>query len=121
LSSAEADLRAIRQRTLNLYDAVTLLMLLGIAIMIAYAIHLGPLASPGAQESFGFAIALMALMGALLFHVVDRTYRTWPLGRRFSPTPPGPVTLQSQVRFVKALVFALTVAAIAYVLAGLFV
>ncbi|MGP8074332.1 MAG: hypothetical protein ACLQD9_07915 [Thermoplasmata archaeon] len=119
MSSPDDDLALVRRRTLELYDTVTLLMLLGIAIMIAYAIHIGPLTSPGAQQSFGLAIALMALMGAVLFHVVDRTYRSWPLGRKFSPTPPGPVTLQSEVRFVKVLIFVLAAAAIAYVLGGL--
>lgn len=119
MSSEEADLAAVRERTLALYDAVTVLMLLGIAILIAYSIRLGSLASPGAQESFGLAIALMALMGAVLFHVVDRTYRSWPLGRKFSPTPPGPVTLAAQVRFVKVVVLVIAAAAIAYVVGGL--
>ena len=63
-SCAARRVAAVRERTLALYDAVTVLMLLGIAILIAYSIRLGSLASPGAQESFGLAIALMALMGA---------------------------------------------------------
>ncbi len=104
MSSEEVDLATVRARTLALYDSVAVLMLVGIAVLIVYAIHLGSLASPGAQESFGLAIALMSLMGAILFHVTDRTYRSWPLGRRFSPTPPGPVTLQAEVRFVKVVV-----------------
>ena len=119
MSSAEDGLAEIRRRTLALYDTVTALMLVGIAVLIVYAIHIGSLASPGAQESFGLAIALMALMGAVLFHVVDRTYRVWPFGRRFAPTPPGPVTLAAQVRFVKVVVVVLTAAAIAYLLGGL--
>ena len=50
LSSEEADLAAVRARTLTLYDAVTVLMLLGIAILIAYSIHLGSLASPARRN-----------------------------------------------------------------------
>lgn len=120
LSSAELDRGRAVRRVLDLYAAVTVLMLLGIAVLVGYAIRLGPLTSPGAQESFGFAIALMALMGAVVFHVADRTYRSWPLGRRFRPTSPGPVTADAQVRFLKVLVIVLAGAAIAYLVGGLF-
>ena len=116
---SDADLRALRRRTLDLYAAVMLLMLLGIAVLVAYAIQLGPLTSPGAQRSFGFAISLMALMGAVVFHVIDRTYRVWPLGRRIVPTRPATFTAESWVRFLKVLVVVLAVAGIAYVVGGL--
>jgi hypothetical protein len=119
LSSPSPDLEALRRRTMDVYNAVTVLMLLGIAVLIYYSIQLGSLASPGAQQSFGLAIALMALMGAVLFHVVDRTYRSWPLGRRFRPADPGPVSLGTQVRFVKVVVVVVTAAAIAYLIGGL--
>ena len=115
----EDDLGRFQRRTLDLYGAVTLLMLLGIAILVAYAIRLGPLTSPGAEESFGLAVALMALMGAVVFHVADRTYRVWPLGRRFRPTPPGAVTVAGWVRLLKVLVLVLAVAAVAYLVGGL--
>jgi hypothetical protein len=55
----------------------------------------------------------------VMIHIVDRTYRVWPLGRRITPTPPGPVTAQSQARFVAILIFVIAAAAIAYVIAGL--
>jgi hypothetical protein len=109
----------LRRRVLDLYDAVTVLMLVGIAILIVYSIQLGPLTSPGAEESFGIAVALMFLMSALIVHLVDRTYRVWPLGRRVAPTPPGPVTVAAQVRFLKILIVVIAGAAIAYILAGL--
>jgi len=51
-------------------------MLVGIAGLVAYVVRLGPLTSPGAETSFGFALSLMSLMAAALFHVVDRTYRS---------------------------------------------
>ncbi len=121
MSDLETGLAHLRARTLGLYSAITLLMLAGIAVLVAYAIRLGPLTSPGAQSSFGYAIALMALMGAVLFHVLDRTYRTWPLGRHVAPTAPGPVTLEAQVLFVKVVVVVLAAGAIAYLLAGLLV
>lgn len=105
---------------LDVYAAVYLLMLLGIAILVVYVIRLGPLTSPGAEQSFGYAIALMSLMGAVLFHLADRTYRSWPLGRKFTPTAPGPVPVRSQVSFLKIVVFVVAAAAIAYLLSGLF-
>jgi hypothetical protein len=119
LSDLDADLRRAQERTLAVYTAIVLLMLLGIAVLIVYAIRLGPLTSPGAESSFGYAISLMALMGAVLFHVVDRTYRSWPLGRRFRPTVPGPVTADAQVRLLMVLTLVLAAAAIAYVIGGL--
>ena len=117
--SSDAELRQARARVLDLSTAVEVLLLLGIAVLIVYAIRLGPLTSPGAEESFGIAVSLMFLMGALVMHLVDRTYRVWPLGRRYEPTPPGPVTTEAQVRFLKVLVLVIAAAAIAYVLGGL--
>lgn len=113
-STSQATLAALRARTLELYGAVTVLMLLGIAALVGYAIALGPLTSPGTERSFGFAVALMALMGAVIFHLADRTYRAWPFGRRFRPSPPGPVTTSSWVRLLKVLVVVFAFAAIAY-------
>ncbi len=94
-------------------------MLLGIAVLAVYVIRLGPLTDPGAQESFGLAIALMSMMGALIAHLTDRTYRVWPLGRKFAPKNPGPVAAEAQVRFLKVIVIVAAGAAIAYVLGGL--
>jgi hypothetical protein len=109
----------VRNRLLDLYTAITVLMLLGIVVLIVYSIQLGSLTSPGAQQSFGYAVALMFLMGAVIFHLVDRMYRVWPLGRRFRPTWPGYVTVEAEIRFFKILVVVAAGAAIAYVLGGL--
>jgi hypothetical protein len=117
----DAELRAIRRRVLNVYDGITALCMLGIAIMIIYVIKVGPLTSPGAQESFGLALSIMFLLGALLFHIVDRTYRTWPLGRRFSPTPPGPVTGWDIARFLRVFTVVVAGAAIAYLIASMLI
>ncbi|HTT45473.1 MAG TPA: hypothetical protein VMH38_05605 [Thermoplasmata archaeon] len=114
-----AEVRRIRNRLLDLYAAITLLMLLGIAVLIVYSVLLGPLTSPGAQQSFGYALALMFLMAGVVFHLVDKTYRSWPLGRRFRPTWPGYVTVESEIRFFKILTVVAAGAAIAYVLGGL--
>jgi hypothetical protein len=122
LSSDDPDAkqyRRLRRQVLDLYDAVTFLMLIGIAILIVYCFELGPLTSPGAQESFGLAVAVMFLMAALIVHLIDRTYRVWPLGRRFTPTPPGPVTTHAQARFLAILIFVIAAAAIAYVIGTL--
>ena len=118
-SAHETDLRAVQERTLDLYGAVTLLMLVGIAVLIVYAIRLGPLTSPGAERSFGFALALMLLMAAVIFHVADRTYRSWPFGRRFRPTSPGPVTTEAWAQFLRVLIVVVAVAGIAYLIGGL--
>jgi hypothetical protein len=116
---AREEFLRTRRRVLDLYDSVTFLMLIGIGVLIVYAIRLGPLTTPGAQESFGLAAGLMFLMAALLVHLVDRTYRVWPLGRRFVPTPPGPVTVHAQARFLAVLIFVIAAAGIAYVIGGL--
>jgi hypothetical protein len=104
---------------LDLYTAVTLLMLVGIGVLVVYVVRLGPLTSPGAEQSLGYAIALMFLMGAVIFHLVDKTYRVWPFGRRFRPAWPGFVTVESETRFFKILIVVAAGAAIAYVLGGL--
>ena len=122
MSSDDPELdeyRRLRSRTLDLYDAVTFLMLIGIGVLVVYCLRLGSLTSPGAQQSFGFAVALMFLMAALIIHFVDRTYRVWPLGRRMVPTPPGPVTPAAQARFLAVLIFVIALAACAYVVGGL--
>ncbi len=116
------ELRRLRRRVLDLYDAITLLMLIGIAVLIVYAaVLIGPLTSPGAQQSFGYAVALMFLMAALIVHLIDRTYRVWPLGRRVTPPAPGPVTVEAQARFLKILIVVIAGAAIAYLIAELLV
>jgi hypothetical protein len=121
LSEPEALLPRARSRALTLYAAAAFVLLIGIAVLAAYAILLGPLTSPGAQASFGYALGLMSLMAAGLFHIADRTYRTWPLGRRVSPRAPGRVTDASQVLFLRVLIVVLAGAAIAYLVAGLLV
>ncbi|MGA8664083.1 MAG: hypothetical protein WB809_03315 [Thermoplasmata archaeon] len=114
------EFRALRQRTLDLFAATIVLMILGIGVLIVYTIVLvGPLTSPGAQESFGLALALSFLMAAVAGHLVDRMYRVWPLGRRIHPTPPGPVTPAAEVRFYQVLVVVLAAASIAYLIGAL--
>jgi hypothetical protein len=116
------DYLRLRRQVLNLYDAVTYLMLFGIAVLVVYsAVLIGPLSSPGAQQSFGYALALMFLMSALIVHLVDRTYRVWPLGRRMTPTNPGPVTVEAQARFVKIVIVVAAGAAIAYLIGTMLV
>ncbi len=116
---SDREYRRLQNRILDLYTAVTLLMLLGIAVLIVYAIRIGPLTSPGAQESLGLAVALMFVMAAVVFHLADRTYRSWPLGRRYTPSHPGALTTESWVRLLQVLVVVAAGAAIAYVLGGL--
>lgn len=118
-ASEPEDLAAVRRRVLDLYTAITVLMLLGIAVLIAYVIQLGSLIGPGVEQSFGFAVALMFIMGAVIIHLVDRTYRSWPLGRRFRPTPPGPITEAGQARLLRILILVIAAAAIAYILGGI--
>ncbi|MGI0129829.1 MAG: hypothetical protein ACREDE_02560 [Thermoplasmata archaeon] len=117
--TGRAEYRRLRRKVLDLYDAVTFLMLIGIGALVVYSILLGPLTSPGAQQSFGIALALMFLMSAMIVHLVDRTYRVWPLGRRVAPSPPGPVTVHAQARFFAILVVVIAAAGIAYVIGSL--
>ncbi len=114
------EFRALRQRTLDLYAATIALMILGIGVLIVYTILVvGPLTSPGAQESFGLALGLSFLMASVAGHLVDRMYRVWPLGRRIHPTPPGPVTPAGEIRFFQVLVVVIAAASIAYLLGAL--
>lgn len=109
----------VRHRVLNLYAAVTLLMLGAIALLVVYSIRLGPLVGPGVENSFGFAVALLFLCAALIVHVVDRTYRVWPEGRGVRPAFPGFITDRGLVNGVKVLILVAASAAVAYVLATL--
>jgi hypothetical protein len=116
-----AEYLRLRRKVLDFYDAVTYLMLIGIAVLIVYSIRIGPLTTPGAEQSFGYALALMFLMSALIVHLVDRTYRVWPLGRRITPTPPGPITERAIARFLAVVIFVAAAGACAYLIAGLLV
>lgn len=140
MSSEEQNLREIRRRTVNLYDGVTFLMLIGIGALVGYVIWfadpispllcaaqggttcapaINPLTTPGGEQSFGLALALMFLMVALIFHIVDRTYRVWPLGRRLTPPVPGPITADSTARFLRIVLVLAAAATCSYLLGGL--
>lgn len=109
----------IQATVLRLYQAITVLMLLVIGGLALYSFRLGPLVGPGVEQSFGIAAALMFLCGAVLLHLVDRTYRVWPLGRRVRTQAPEPVTDRSIAFGLKLLLVALVGAGIAYVIATL--
>jgi MFS family permease len=123
LSSAEitpAEFRRLRARALDLYSSIIAVMIVGIAVLAAYIILLvGPLTSPGAQESFGLALALAFLMATVAVHLVDRMYRVWPMGRTVHPTPPGPVTDRDLARFFRWVVVVVAAASVAYLLGTL--
>jgi hypothetical protein len=108
-----------QHRVLNLYAAIMLLMLAGIALLIVYSIRLGPLVGPGVEQSFGFAVALLFLCGALVAHVIDRVYREWPFGRNVRSRFPGFITDRGLANALKILVIVGAGAAIAYVIATL--
>ncbi|MCI4365925.1 MAG: hypothetical protein L3K10_07720 [Thermoplasmata archaeon] len=117
---APADFHRLRERVLDLYTTVIALMIVGIGGLVLYTVlWVGPLTSPGAQESFGLALALSFLMATVAVHLVDRMYRVWPLGRTIHPTPPGPVTDRSLARFFQAVVLVAAAAGIAYLLGAL--
>jgi hypothetical protein len=119
---ADVDLlhfRSPRERVLNLYAVILALMLVGIIILTIYIVQLGALVGPGVEQSFGFAASLMFLMAALMVHTAEATYRIWPLGRRFQPTPPGPVSDRMIANFMKILVLVTAAGVIAYLTAGI--
>lgn len=109
----------LRERTLSFYYAAAILMLFGLGVLTVYVVRLGNLTGPGVEQSFGFAVALMFIMSALLIHLVDRTYRVWPLGRRVQSPDPGPVTDRGWATFLAVAVLVAAGSGIAYVLAGL--
>jgi hypothetical protein len=117
--NAEALAGRAQERALALYRATTILMLLVIAGLIVYAIRLGPLVGPGVEQSFGLAVAIMFLAAALIVHLVDRTYRVWPAGRRVQVPVPGTVSDRGIALAVKVAIFAAVGAGIAYVIATL--
>jgi hypothetical protein len=119
IAKVEAHRAQAAATTLSVYNAITVLMLLGIGGLALYCFKLGPLIGPGVESSFGLAVGAMFLMGAMLAHIADRTYRNWPLGRRFHPSTPGPVTPRGVVSTVTWLVVAAAALCIVYVVAQL--
>ena len=113
------ELARVRQSVLRLYYSIDALMVIGIVVLTIYSIRLGPLVGPGVETSFGYAVSLMFLMGAVLVHVTDRAYRLWPFGRKAIVYPPGVVTDSDVAMFVKVLVVVVAAAAISFVLGSL--
>ncbi len=120
MSSADltpAEFHRLRERVLDLYSSIIAVMIVGIAILTAYIVlAVGPLTSPGAQESFGLALALAFLMGTVAVHLVDRMYRVWPLGRTVHPARPAPIGERDVVRAFRWAVVVATAASVAYLL-----
>ncbi|MHB1932276.1 MAG: hypothetical protein ACYCPV_04730 [Thermoplasmata archaeon] len=120
-----AEFARIQNRALRVYGATVGLVLVGIAVLATYAITIGMgftgpgLGTPGGQQSFGLAVSLLMMFGAVLFHVIDRLYRTWPLGRHVTPTAPRPLSVESQILLVKVIVVVAAAAGIGWILAGL--
>jgi len=102
---------------LRLYQATALVALVAIGILAVYAFQLGPLVGPGVEESFGLSVCLMFLSAALLVHLIDRTYRVWPTGRRVAPPVPGAVRDREIATFLRIVVFLAVAASVAYLLA----
>jgi hypothetical protein len=114
--SSEAVER-LQHRVLNLYTAVMLLMLVTIGLLVVYALRLGPLIGPGVESSFGLDLALLFISSAILVHIVDQTYRVWPLGRSVLPAFPGLLTDRGYANALRVLVLVAAAVAIAYVFA----
>ena len=115
----DAEIVRLSERTLSLYIATAVLMLVGLAVLSVYVLQLGDLTGPGVEQSFGYAVSLMFLMSAMMIHLVDRTYRLWPLGRRVQSPDPGPVTDRGWAIFLAVAVLVAAGASIAYIVAGL--
>ncbi len=118
-TAALPDSGRAQAAVLRLYQTIAVLMLLVIGALALYSFKLGPLVGPGVEESFGIAVALMFLCAAMLIHLVDRTYRVWPEGRRVRPPVPAMVTDRSIAFGLKLLLVVLVGASIAYVIATL--
>jgi hypothetical protein len=111
-----AEYAKLQAHVLSLYTAITILMVVGIAVGVIYAISLGSLVGPGVEESFGIDLAILFLMSAMLMHVLDRTYREWPTGRRVHPAPPPEITAKTANYTVKIVTIVAAALLIAYVL-----
>jgi len=109
----------LANRILRLYSAAAGLSLFGIIVLLGYEVRLGPLVGPGVETSFGLAIAVMFLLGALVVHLVDRMYREWPLGRKFHPATPRTIDDAVVASFLKAAVVAAIAGAVVYIFWGL--
>ncbi len=107
----------VRDRVLNLYTAITILMVIVIGLLVLYSIRLGPLVGPGVEQSFGFALAIMFLAAALVIHVIDRAYRAWPAGRSYPPAFPGIITDRGIANALKVVVLVAAAGAVAYIMA----
>ncbi|MCI4322903.1 MAG: hypothetical protein L3K03_02595 [Thermoplasmata archaeon] len=110
-----AEYARLQTRVLSLYTSVSILMLIGIAIGIVYALSLGTLIGPGVEESFGIDLAILFLMSAMLMHILDRTYREWPEGRRVHPAPPPQITAKTANYTLEIVVIVGAALLIAYV------
>jgi hypothetical protein len=108
-------------RALRIDLAIIVVMVVGILGLVGYSIALGPLTSPGVQSSFGYALALMFIMAGIAFHVIDRMYRVWPLGRRVHPVRPPQLTDASIAVALRVAIFVAACVAVAYVLGSLIV
>jgi hypothetical protein len=80
---------------------------------------LGSIVGPGLNSSFGYAVALMFLMGTLLIHLVDRLYRVYPFGRRRQPGPLPAFGDADLAVFLRVLVIVAAVGAVGYILGSL--
>ena len=118
-TAAFPDPSHVQTTVLRIYQTIAILMILVIGALALYCFRLGPLVGPGVEESFGIAVAIMFLCAAMMLHLVDRTYRVWPEGRRVQPVVPALVTDRSIAFALKILLVVLVGGSIAYVVATL--
>lgn len=72
----DADEPSAMGRKMDRYLAAVTLLLAGLGILVGYVVTLGPINTPGSEESFGIALALMFLALAGLFHTIDWVWRS---------------------------------------------
>ncbi|HEV2449153.1 MAG TPA: hypothetical protein VGU43_01935 [Thermoplasmata archaeon] len=114
----EAAYAQLRRRVMDVYLAISVLCLIAIALLVYYVLTLGVIVGPGVEESFGLALALLFLLGALMTHLIDRAYREWPEGRRVHPSPGRLLGDVDLARAVKVIVVVAAGLLIAYLFAG---
>ncbi|MCI4334321.1 MAG: hypothetical protein L3K04_01610 [Thermoplasmata archaeon] len=115
----EAAYAELRRRVFDTYLVVAVLCLAAIGLLVGYVLTLGTILGPGVEESFGLAVALLFLFGALMVHLVDRAYREWPEGRRVHPTPGRLLGEADAARLLKVAVVIGAVLLLAYLLGGI--
>ncbi len=69
-------------RRLNFYTFAMVLLLASVALVAFFAVTLHKLSVPWEEEAFGLSVALMLVTFALIFHILELSYRDRAIATR---------------------------------------